>query len=72
MVDVGRAATAANLRVNPNPTQADVDRAYRGQMRLVHPDMLGGINEEAWRQGQELSRILAVARVYIYHQRWWQ
>jgi len=37
---------AAILRVRPNPTSDDVERAYRARARVLHPDRLAGASDQ--------------------------
>jgi hypothetical protein len=58
--------------IEPPPTKAVVDRAYRAQLPLIHPDALHQLGEAYVAQAQEMSEAVNAARDFIYVQRNWR
>jgi hypothetical protein len=58
--------------IDPPPTQAAVERAYRAQIQLVHPDTLGQFGEFFAQQGNEMTEAINAARDFIFAERQWR
>lgn len=54
----------ATLRVRPNASRAELERAYRRLARAYHPDLLSGASPETRRRGEDrLKRVNAAYSV---------
>jgi hypothetical protein len=57
---------------NPEPSRDDVERAYRGQMHIIHPDSLQAFGEAYVGQAHILAENVGAARDLIFAQRGWK
>jgi len=58
---------AAILRVRPNPTADDVERAYRARARVLHPDRLAGASDEQKADAAQKFALLTEAHEVMQH-----